>query len=433
MSNHIEIALPDIGDYKNVPIVEIFVKPGDVVAVDTPLLTIESDKATMEVPSLFAGTVRELKVEAGTRVSEGMLLMVLTADPLSRPEAFAAPTLAPDQEPVQTEKAAPATPLSKPDMAEHVQPTALTGPTQGQNAHASPSVRTMARELGVDLGAITPTGPNGRVMRDDVIAHVRGMKTRLSAATVDPLAINATLPAMPAIDFAKFGPVERRPLTRIQKLSGGNLSRNWQTIPHVTNFDKADITDIEAFRRKINDEQRSPDAKLTMVAFLIKASALALKAFPTFNASLDGDDLVLKHYVDIGFATDTPKGLMVPVIRECDGKGLVEIATEMRALANKAIDGRLAAREMQGGCFSVSSLGGVGGSGFTPIINAPEVAILGAGRSSTEAVWDGKAFQPRLVLPLSLSWDHRVIDGVAAAKFLGHIAATLADFRRAIL
>ena len=245
--------------------------------------------------------------------------------------------------------------------------------------------------------------------------------------------VDGNLPTVPAIDFAKFGPVERRPLTRIQKMSGGNLSRNWQTIPHVTNFDKADVTDIEAFRRKINDEQRSPDAKLTMVAFLIKASALALKAFPAFNASLDGDDIVLKHYVDIGFATDTPTGLMVPVIRECDGKGLVEIASEMRALANKALDGRLAARDMQGGCFSVSSLGGVGGSGFTPIINAPEVAILGAGRSSTEAVWDGKVFQPRLVLPLSLSWDHRVIDGVAAAKFLGHISATLADFRRAIL
>ena len=435
MSNHIEISLPDIGDYKNVPIVEIFVKPGDVVAIDTPLLSIESDKATMEVPSLFAGTVRELKVEAGTRVSEGMLLMLLTADISARPESSAQATLPPNSEPVRAEAAAatPATSSSKPELPEKIKPIALPGPARGLHAHASPSVRTLARELGVDLEFITPTGPNDRVLRDDVVAHVRRLKANMPAAAGALGRVDATLPAMPAMDFAKFGPVERRPLTRIQKMSGGNLSRNWQTIPHVTNFDKADVTDIEAFRRKINNEQQSPESKLTMVAFLIKASALALKAFPTFNASLDGDDLVLKHYVDIGFATDTPKGLMVPVIRECDGKGLVEIASEMRALANKAIDGRLAARDMQGGCFSVSSLGGVGGSGFTPIINAPEVAILGAGRSSTEAVWDGKVFQPRLVLPLSLSWDHRVIDGVAAAKFLGHISATLADFRRAIL
>ena len=430
MSNHIEISLPDIGDYKNVPIVEIFVKPGDVVAVDTPLLTIESDKATMEVPSLFAGTVRELKVEAGTRVSEGMLLMLLTADAPATPKSFAA-TLPRNSEPDRAKVAAPATASSKPDLPEKLKPIALSGPAR-QPAHASPSVRTLARELGVDLGIITPTGPNDRVVRDDIIAHVRRLKADLPA-TGGLGRADANPPVMPVIDFAKFGPVERRPLTRIQKLSGGNLSRNWQAIPHVTNFDRADVTDIEAFRRKVNDEQRSSDAKLTMVAFLIKASALALKAFPAFNASLDGDDLVLKHYVDIGFATDTPKGLMVPVIRECDGKGLLEIAAEMRVLANKAIDGRLAARDMQGGCFSVSSLGGVGGSGFTPIINAPEVAILGAGRSSTEAVWDGKAFQPRLVVPLSLSWDHRVIDGVAAARFLGHIAATLADFRRAIL
>ena len=429
MSNHIEISLPDIGDYKNVPIVEIFVKPGDVVAVDTPLLAIESDKATMEVPSLFAGTVRELKVEAGTRVSEGMLLMLLTADIPASPEA----TLPRKSDSVRAEVATPAPASSKPDLPEKIQPIALDGPARGQHAHASPSVRTLAREFGVDLGMITPTGPNDRLLRDDVVAHVRRLKANMPAAAGALGRVDANLPTVPAIDFAKFGPVERRPLTRIQKMSGGNLSRNWQTIPHVTNFDKADVTDIEAFRRKINDEQRSPDAKLTMVAFLIKASALALKAFPAFNASLDGDDIVLKHYVDIGFATDTPKGLMVPVIRECDGKGLVEIASEMRALANKALDGRLAARDMQGGCFSVSSLGGVGGSGFTPIINAPEVAILGAGRSSTEAVWDGKVFQPRLVLPLSLSWDHRVIDGVAAAKFLGHISATLADFRRAIL
>ena len=442
MSSTIEIVLPDIGDYTDVPIVEVFVKPGDVVAVDMPLLAIESDKATMEVPSLFAGTVRDVKVQTGTRVSQGMLLMVLTADTVSRPAALGMPLHLSRSELERDSLRAPTAsgPSSQPPMnvsaitpneaAFAVPDPPVSAPSV--QAHASPSVRTMARELGVDLPTVTPTGPNARILRADVIAHVRGMRHTPPSSIAASTAI-AARQAMPAIDFAKFGPVERRPLSRVQKLSGGNLSRNWQTIPHVTNFDKADVTGLEAFRQKINTERRLTDAKLTMVAFLIKASALALKAFPNFNASLDGDDLVLKHYVDIGFATDTPQGLMVPVIRECDGKGLVEIAAELRALANKANEGRLPARNMQGGCFTVSSLGGVGGSGFTPIINAPEVAILGAGRSSMEASWDGKAFQPRLVLPLSLSWDHRVIDGVAAAKFLGHIAATLADFRRAIL
>lgn len=412
MSTLIDIVLPDVGDYKDVPIVEIHVKPGDTTSADDPLISVESDKATMEVPAPVSGTIQELKIDVGARVSQGSLIMIVAA----AEDQIAAPAPTPQNPvpaPASTESEAPA-------------------PQQLANGsvHATPSVRALARELGVDLATIRPTGPKGRILREDVAAHVtKALETPASASGAG---IGGNLPEWPSVDYEKYGPVTREPLSRIQKISGGNLARNWLTIPHVTNFDKADVTDIEAFRQTVNKEA-SPDSRLTMVAFLIKASALALKVFPRFNASLDGDELVLKNYVHVGFAADTPKGLMVPVIRNCDRKGLTEIATEMRALAEKARAGALAAADMQGGCFSVSSLGGVGGTGFTPIINAPEVAILGAGRSATEAVWDGVAFQPRLVLPVSLSWDHRVVDGVGAARFLGHIAATLADFRRAAL
>lgn len=299
--------------------------------------------------------------------------------------------------------------------------------------HASPSVRQLARELGVGLDRVAATGPKGRILREDVHAFV---KAALGAPVPAPAAasgIGAGLPPWPDVDFAKYGPVRREPLSRIQSLSGANLSRNWLTIPHVTNFDRADVTEIESFRVGLNTETRTPPAKVTMVAFLIKAAASALRAYPRFNSSLAGGELVLKDYVHVGFAVDTPKGLMVPVVRDCDRKGLIEIATEMAAMAEKARAGTLPGSDMQGGCFSVSSLGGIGGDGFTPIINAPEVAILGAARSRTEAVWDGKAFQPRLILPLSLSWDHRVVDGVAAARFLGHVASVLSDLRRALL
>lgn len=422
MSNLIDITLPDIGDYKDVPVVEIHVKPGDTVSADDPLISIESDKATMEVPAPAAGTVHELKVGVGTRVSQGSPIMVLVA---SAGETVAAPAPAPQAQPAP----APAAPKAPMPAAMPAPAPAPRQPVSG-SVHATPSVRVLARELGVDLAAIRPTGPKGRILRDDVAAHVK--QALASPAAAGGAGIGADLPPWPSVDYEKYGPVTREPLSRIQKISGGNLARNWLTIPHVTNFDKADVTDIEAFRQTINKEAVS-GAKLTMVAFLIKASALALKAFPRFNASLDGDELVLKDYVHVGFAADTPKGLMVPVIRDCDRKGVAGIAAEMRALADKARAGALAAADMQGGCFSVSSLGGVGGAGFAPIINAPEVAILGAGRSAIEAVWDGASFQPRLILPLSLSWDHRVVDGVAAARFLGHIAATLADFRRAAL
>jgi len=302
-------------------------------------------------------------------------------------------------------------------------------------------VRQLARELGITLDRVPATGPKGRILREDLHAFVKGalqapaqVSDKVSAqAPAASSGIGAGLPPWPQVDYEKFGPVRREPLPRIQTISGANLSRNWLTIPHVTNFDRADVTEIEAFRVGLNTETRTPPARVTMVAFLIKAAALALRAYPRFNTSLEGSDLVLKDYVHIGFAVDTPKGLMVPVVRDCDRKGLIAIATEMAALADKARAGTLSGADMQGGCFSVSSLGGIGGDGFTPIINAPEVAILGAARSRTEAVWDGKAFQPRLILPLSLSWDHRVVDGVAAARFLGHIASVLSDLRRALL
>lgn len=428
MIQKMEVRLPDIGDYKDVPVVEFLVKPGDVVALEDPLLTVESDKATMEIPAPFAGTIGEFAVSIGTRVSQGALL--LTMDAAAAPVPSASPEAA-------KAEAAPVVPITTAEMAVAAKttPVVSTPPAIRQEtsagAHATPSVRAFARELGVDLAHVRPSGAKGRLLREDISAYI---KERLAGGAAAPAAgsgIGAGLPAWPAVDYEKFGPVERQPLSRIQKISGGNLTRNWLTIPHVTNFDRADVTGLEEFRKELNAANK--DAKLTMVAFLIKASALALKAFPRFNASLDGDDLVLKNYVHIGFAADTPKGLMVPVIRDCDSKGVLEIATEMRALAEKARAGGLSAADMQGGCFSVSSLGGIGGAGFTPIINAPEVAILGAGRSAMEAIWDGKAFQPRLIMPVSLSWDHRVIDGVAAAKFLGHIAALAGDFRRAII
>ncbi|MBL0375458.1 2-oxo acid dehydrogenase subunit E2 [Rhizobium sp. KVB221] len=427
MSQTMEIRLPDIGDYKDVPIIEILVKPGDVIAVDDQLMTVESDKATLEIPSPSAGTVREILIEIGTRVSQGARLLVIepTANSVTAPAQEGAPA---------TAVAPPAVVIAEAPQQKEA-PVAMPAPAidiaPSSTAHATPSVRVFARELGVDLAAVKATGDKGRIRREDVTAHVKQRLSSPPSGSVVSSGIGAGLPAWPSVDFEKYGPVERQPLSRIQKISGANLTRNWLTIPHVTNFDKADVTGLEEFRKELN--AASKDAKLTMVAFLIKASALALKAYPRFNASLDGEELVMKNYVHIGFAADTPKGLMVPVIRDCDRKGVLEIGTEMRRLAEKAREGALGAADMQGGCFSVSSLGGIGGAGFTPIINAPEVAILGAGRSAMEAAWDGATFQPRLIMPVSLSWDHRVIDGVAAAKFLGHIAALLGDFRRAII
>ncbi|SDN13888.1 pyruvate dehydrogenase E2 component (dihydrolipoamide acetyltransferase) [Methylobacterium phyllostachyos] len=434
MSAALQIALPDIGDYRDVPVIELLVKPGDRLAVDDLVLSIESDKATMEVPSPVAGIVRELLVGVGSKVSEGT--PILLVDPAE--EGGTAPVMDPPLALAQSDPGRDAAPLP---LAEERASRAEPETTQPQplpasigSVHASPSVRQLARELGVALDRVPATGPKGRILREDIHAFV---KSALAAPSVRPsvpaTGIGAGLPPWPEVDFAKYGPVRREPLSRIQTLSGANLSRNWLTIPHVTNFDRADVTEIEPFRTGLNTQTRTPPAKVTMVAFLIKAAASALRAYPRFNASLEGSDLVLKDYVHVGFAVDTPKGLMVPVVRDCDRKGIIEIATEMAAMATKARAGTLPGSDMQGGCFSVSSLGGIGGDGFTPIINAPEVAILGAARARMEAVWDGTAFQPRLILPLSLSWDHRVVDGVAAARFLGHVASVLSDLRRALL
>lgn len=430
MSEPIAITLPDIGDFKDVPIVDILVKPGDTVAMEDLLLTVESDKAAMEVPSPAAGTIKELKVSVGTRVSQGALLMWLEPAAASRPQA--APITSEARPSVREVTPAPAVATATPPPSTPPSPPA-SAPSGA--AHATPSVRAFARELGVDLSAIKPSGPKGRILREDVSAHVKSALARDTASGPTGSGIGAGLPAWPSPDYAKFGAVEREPLTRIQKLSGANLTRNWLTIPHVTNFDKADVTDLEAFRLKLNGEKHKPDAKVTMVALLVKASAIALKTYPRFNASLDGDELVLKKYVHIGFAADTPQGLMVPVIRDCDRKGILEIASDLRALADKARDGTLTAAEMQGGCFSVSSLGGIGGAGFTPIINAPEVAILGVSKSEMKPKWDAETqqFQPRLMLPLSLSYDHRVIDGASAARFTTYLAQLLGDMRRVLL
>ncbi|AWN53632.1 2-oxo acid dehydrogenase subunit E2 [Methylobacterium sp. 17Sr1-1] len=442
MSASLPVALPDIGDFKDVPVVEILVKPGDRIAVDDLLISIESDKATMEVPSPVAGVVAEILVAPGTRVSQGTpILMVDTSGEAAAPlpaAASAAPEPAPSPAPAAA--AAPA-PVAPGTSATSEAPAKAEAPATSA-AHATPSVRAYARELGVDLAGIPGTGPQGRILREDVLAFVRGQMAAPSPATPPaaapppapaPTGIGAGLPAWPQVDHAKFGPVRRESLSRIQQISGQALARNWLTIPHVTNFDHADVTETEALRRELNGAGRPGAHKVTMVAILIKAAAAALRAYPRFNAALDGDALILKDYVHVGFAVDTPRGLLVPVVRDCDRKGLVEIAQEMGELAEQARSGTLPPAAMQGGGFSVSSLGGIGGDGFTPIINAPEVAILGAARSRIEPVWDGSTFQPRLILPLSLSWDHRAVDGAAAARFLSHLAAVLTDLRRGAL
>lgn len=429
MTGSVEITLPDIGDYKDVPIVEINVAVGDDIVIDMPLLSIESDKATMEVPSPAAGKITKLMVGVGSRVSQGALLMILEC----RKEAVGIPI--PNPQPAQIP---PKEVSNYPVAAPKIQAERVVVPETPKDrvelelvaAHASPSVRALSRELGVSLGLVRPSGPKGRIVRDDVIAHV---KQAVSSNRSAPSAAGSVSLDWPKVDFEKFGAIERLPLTRIQKLTGANLSRNWNMIPHVTNFDKADVTELEAFRKTINSEAETGTAKLTMVSLLIKAAALALQKYPRFNSSLDGDELILKRYVHVGFAVDTPNGLVVPAIRNCDRKGLIEIASEMRGLADKAIKGRLAADDMQGACFSVSSLGGIGGDGFTPIINAPEVAILGAGKVAIEAIWNGTEFRPRLMIPISLSWDHRVVNGVSAARFLGFIADILSDVRRCML
>ena len=426
------VALPDIGDFEDVPVAALLVSPGDRVAVDDPIIMIESDKASMEVPAPLAGEVKEILVRLGATISKGAPIMIIETDSTDESNNSASTLYGAAETPTPTaqEAAEPIAPSAIGNQAPNVE--APRQPMISGAVHASPSVRAFARELGVDLLRVKASGPKGRILREDVSGLVKSVMSGGEPSLLGGQT-GAGLPAWPKIDFEKYGEIERVSLTRIQKASGGNRTRNWAIIPHVTNFDEADITDLEAFRKSINAEYKDEGVKLTMVGFLIKAAAMALKAYPRFNASLDGEELIFKKYVHVGFAADTPNGLVAPVVRDCDRKGLIDIARDVVALAEKARTGALSPSDMQGGCFSVSSLGGVGGTNFTPIINAPEVGILGAARSAIKPVWDGDAFTPRLIQPLSLSWDHRVVDGVAAAHFLKKICEVLADFRRASL
>ncbi|WP_018609309.1 dihydrolipoyllysine-residue acetyltransferase [Uliginosibacterium gangwonense] len=426
----VEVKVPDIGDYKDVPIIQLYVTVGSTIKVDEPIATLESDKATMDVPSTVAGVVKEVRVKEGQRVGEGHVL-VLVATTGAAPAAAAAPAPAAAPATGAAMAAQAAAPVSAPRA------TAEAGKT-----HASPAVRRFARELGVDVSKVPATGPKGRLLQEDVQNFVKGILAQVASGALSAAPAGGVAGASvgglsvlpwPKVDFAKFGEVETKPLSRIKKISGANLHRNWVMIPHVTNHDDADITELEAFRVQMNKENEKSGVKLTMLAFMIKAAVAALKKFPSFNASLDGDNLVLKKFYHIGFAADTPNGLMVPVIKDADKKGVIEIAKEMGELAKLAREGKLKPDQMQGGCFSISSLGGIGGTYFTPIINAPEVAIMGVCKSQTRPVWDGKQFVPRLILPLSLSWDHRVIDGAEAARFNAYFAGVLQDFRRVML
>jgi pyruvate dehydrogenase E2 component (dihydrolipoamide acetyltransferase) len=440
MANLVEVKVPDIGDFKDVAIIELLVKPGEVIAVDTALIMVESDKASMEIPSSAAGVLKELKVKVGDTVNIGDLIAVVEG---SGGGAAAAPAQAAAAAPAPTSASAPAPAAAPaPSAAPAAAPPAHepTVAPSGKLPHASPSVRKFARELGVPLEEVKGSGPKGRVTQEDVQNFTRSVMS--GAASTKAAAAKAPaggggealgLLPWPKVDFTKFGTVERKDLSRIKKISGANLHRNWVMIPHVTNNDEADITELEAFRVSTNKENEKSGVKVTMLAFVIKAVVSALKKFPDFNTSLDGDQLVYKQYFHIGFAADTPNGLVVPVLKDADKKGVLQISQEMGELAKKARDGKLGSADMQGGCFSISSLGGIGGTHFTPIINAPEVAILGLSKSATKPVWDGKAFQPRLVLPLSLSYDHRVIDGASAARFNAYLGQVLADFRRVLL
>ena len=419
------VKVPDIGDFKDIEVIEILVKAGDAVAKEQSLITLESDKATMEIPSPAAGVVQELRVKTGDKVSEGAAILLLKAGAGAAgpaPAAAAAP--------------APAAPSL---VAAAVRPPVPVEPQEAMHAkpHASPSVRKFARELGVDLARVRGSGPKARVLHADVQAFVKGALAAVPAGAPAAKggALPFNLPAWPDVDFAKFGPVEAKPLTRLQKLSGPNLHRNWVSIPHVTQFDEADITDLEAFRKSNTADTEKQGFKLTMLAFLIKACVTALRQHPNFNSSLDrtGENLMVKKYYNIGVAVDTPDGLVVPVVRDADRKGVFDVAKELAEISRLARDKKLKPGDMQGGTFSISSLGGIGGTAFTPIINAPEVAILGVSKSALRPVWDGKAFVPRLMLPLSLSYDHRVIDGAAAARFTAYLASVLGDIRRTLL
>jgi pyruvate dehydrogenase E2 component (dihydrolipoamide acetyltransferase) len=417
----IDVRVPNIGDFKDVPVIDVLVKAGDIVQSDVPLVTLESEKASMDVPSPQSGVVQSVAVKAGDKVSQGSLILTLATSGAATPPSAPPPAqAAPAPQPAAAAKPAPApAPARVPQDA----PAA----TDGKVVHASPSIRRFARELGVDLLRVHGSGPHERITKEDVQGFVKQALAGPPAGAAMPF----KLPPWPKLDFAQYGPTERVALSRIKKLSGPALHRNWIGIPHVTNNDEADITELEAFRKQINAED--PNAKVTILAFVIRAVVSALKRFPDFNSSLDGEELILKHYYNIGFAADTPQGLIVPVVKNADEKGVLQIAAETRELAARGRDGKLKMADMEGGTFSISSLGGIGGTTFTPIVNAPEVAILGLSRSYMKPVWDGKEFVPRLMLPLSLSYDHRVIDGAAGARFNSYLAEILADMRRVML
>ena len=441
MANLIEVKVPDIGDFNDIPVIEILVKPGDTVKKEDSLISLESDKATMEVPSTHAGVVKEIKVKLGDKVSMGSLVLVL--------EESAGTATAPSPQPspkgegvkaVPAEPPAPARPVEvvPPKAAPVLAPSPMPAATTSDHGvvtasvHASPSIRKLAREFGVDLTKVKGSGNKGRINEDDVKGFV---KTELAKPAGAATGGAFAMPTMPHIDFTKFGAIETRALSRIKKLSGNNLARNWMMIPHVTQQDEADITEVEAFRVKTNEDIAKSGVKVTMLAFLIKASVAALKKFPEFNSSLEpgGENLILKKYFNIGFAADTPNGLVVPVIKSADQKSVIDIANEMTELSAKAREGKLSPTEMQGGCFSISSLGGIGGTFFTPIINAPEVAILGVSRAQMKPIWNGKEFAPRLILPMSLSYDHRVVDGASGARFSTYLAGLMSDIRKLVL
>jgi len=442
--SHMEIKVPDIGDFKEVEVIELLVKPGDTVKAEQSLITVESDKASMEIPSSAAGIVKELKVKIGDKVAEGALILLL--EPVegasaSAPAAPAPPAAAPANVPAPASAAAvtpaPSAPAVAPAPATAVPAPALAPvAANGQKPHASPSIRKFARELGVDLSRVTGTGPKGRILIEDVQGFVKGVMAGGSAAAASSSSgASLGLLPWPSLDFSKFGETSLEPLSRIKKISGPNLHRNWVMIPHVTQFDQADITELEEFRKSANESLAKSGVKLTMLAFVIRASVAALKKFPAFNSSLDaaGENLILKHFYNIGFAADTPNGLVVPVVKNADQKGIAQIAKEMGELSAQAREGKLKPADMQGSTFTISSLGGIGGTAFTPIINAPEVAILGLSKSEIKPVWDGKAFVPRLMLPMSLSYDHRVIDGALGARFTVYLADVLADMRKTLL
>ena len=461
----VSVEVPDIGDFDDVPVIEILVSPGDTVETDDPLLTLESDKATMDVPAPFPGTIKEIQVSIGDRVSQGKVLLTMeqagsaagqseasaaasdgAATEAEAPDAVesavdAEEASAPEAEPGRTlRESAPEAAPSEPGLGGHPSESAPAeavaseaAPEESNGAvYASPSVRRLARERGIDLHEVHGSGRKGRITREDVEQFVSSPDGPATASPAGP-DLGLDLPPARSIDFEKFGPVERVQRSRIQRISAPHLARSWVTIPHVTQNDDADITELEAWRKRVNEENAREGVKLTMVSFLVAACVASLKEFPNFNSSLDGEDLILKHYYNIGFAADTPGGLVVPVIKDADKKGLLDIARELTELSGKAREGKLGPGDMQGASFTISSLGGIGGTSFTPIINSPEVAILGASRSAMKPVWNGSEFEPRLMLPLSLSYDHRVIDGAAAARFVVHLAGVLSDLRRALL